>query len=143
MSKQDIREMSLSIGGMSCAACALQVEAAIHKLPGVTRVVVDLADSQARITYDPNRVDLLEFLQAVTDAGYPIPTREVLLDVGGMSCLSCVAHVEGALTDLAGVTEATVHLKNNTARVQYLPSIVTVSQMKQAIQHVGFAANER
>jgi copper chaperone CopZ len=42
-----------------------------------------------------------------------------------------------------GVMGATVQLGAKTARVQYLPEIITLSEMKQAVQHVGYEARER
>ncbi len=41
--------VDLQIGGMGCAACALQIEAALRLLPGLTRVRVDPATSRARV----------------------------------------------------------------------------------------------
>jgi copper chaperone CopZ len=60
--------------------------------------------------------------------------KPISLPVQGMSCASCVAHVEGALSELDGVTSATVNLGLGTARVTYIPGVVTVSTMKQAAQ---------
>ena len=68
---------------------------------------------------------------------------EITLDVRGMTCASCVAHVEGALTDLEGVSAAAVNLGLGTARVSYLPGLVTASQMKRAVHEAGYEALER
>lgn len=58
--------------------------------------------------------------------------------VTGMSCASCVAHVQSTLNKQAGVTKATVNLANATAYVEYLPSIVTDDKLKQAVQDAGY-----
>jgi Cu+-exporting ATPase len=71
------------------------------------------------------------------------PTSDLTLDVRGMTCASCVAHVEKALTELTGVQSAVVNLGLSTARVTYIPGIVTVSAMKRAVQEVGYEASER
>ena len=60
-----------------------------------------------------------------------------------MTCASCVAHVEGALKELDGVTGAVVNLGLGTARVTYIPGVVTVSPMKRAVRDVGYEAVER
>jgi len=44
-----VSTVDLQIGGMGCAACALQIEAALRLLPGLTRVRVDPATSRARV----------------------------------------------------------------------------------------------
>jgi len=69
--------------------------------------------------------------------------NSVTLAVQGMTCASCVAHVEGALTDLEGVTAAVVNLGLGTARVTYVAGLVTVSQMKRSVREAGYEAQER
>jgi Cu+-exporting ATPase len=67
----------------------------------------------------------------------------ITLAVQGMTCASCLAHVEGALTELEGVTAAVVNLGLGTARVTYVPGQVAVSQMKRAVREAGYEAQER
>jgi Cu+-exporting ATPase len=64
---QDIR---LTIGGMSCAACAAAVERAVGKLPGVSSALVNFATEKASVKYDPSKVRMSEIKQAITKAGY-------------------------------------------------------------------------
>ena len=47
--------------------------------------------------------------------------HEVVLDVGGMTCASCVRHVEKALAKVPGVQEASVSLATESARVEVAP----------------------
>jgi len=44
-----VATVDLQIGGMGCAACALQIEEALRLLPGLARVRVDPATSRARV----------------------------------------------------------------------------------------------
>jgi Cu+-exporting ATPase len=82
-------------------------------------------------------------VQTVSDVGYDVPTEEVALTVTGMTCASCVAHVEKALTGLDGVQSAVVNLATNTARVAYYPGAVSVAEMKRAVHDVGYEATEQ
>jgi len=66
-------ELILSIQGMNCSGCAGNVERAIRKLAGVTRVTVDLPNNRAAIEYDPSQVGKPDFESAVTRAGYSVP----------------------------------------------------------------------
>jgi len=135
--------ISLPVQGMTCASCVSHVEGALSELPGVSQVVVNLATGKATIERDSSRVTIEDMRQAVADVGYSVPTAEITLDVRGMTCASCVAHVEGALTDLEGVTAAVVNLGLGTARVTYVPGPVAVSQMKRAVREAGYEALER
>ncbi|MFM0291312.1 heavy metal translocating P-type ATPase [Paraburkholderia megapolitana] len=58
-----------AIGGMTCASCAMRVEKALAKVPGVARVSVNLATEKAAVDlHDAVPVDQL--VAAVTKAGY-------------------------------------------------------------------------
>ncbi|MBB4034554.1 Cu2+-exporting ATPase [Dysgonomonas hofstadii] len=58
--------------------------------------------------------------------------------VTGMSCASCVAHVQSTLSKQPGVKNATVNLANATAYVEYLPSVATPEKLKEAVQNAGY-----
>jgi len=135
--------LALPISGMMCASCVSHVEGALKELPGTSNVVVNLATAKASLEYDPQLVKLPDMQKAVADVGYAVPTSELTLDVRGMTCASCVDHVEGALKELTGVQEAVVNLGLNTARVIYIPGVVTPATMKRAVRDVGYEAIER
>lgn len=136
-------ELTLPVSGMTCASCVSHVEGALKELPGVSHVVVNLATNKASLIYNPKVISLDEMRRAIENVGYSVPLSELTLDVSGMTCASCVAHVEGALNELPGVVGAVVNLGLGTARVQYIPGLVTTSQMKRAIRDVGYEAVER
>jgi Cu+-exporting ATPase len=64
----DTREIELSIGGMTCAACAARVEKKLNKLDGVT-ASVNYATATARVTA-PVPLPLTTLTEAVEQAGY-------------------------------------------------------------------------
>jgi Cu+-exporting ATPase len=128
---------------MTCASCVSHVEGALKEIPGVSQVVVNLGTNKASLVYDSQRVKFADMRRAVEDVGYNIPTAELTLDVRGMTCASCVAHVEGALKELTGIQDAVVNLGLGTARVSYIPGVVTSSTMKHAVRDVGYEAIDR
>ncbi len=138
---QQTQQLLLPVHGMTCPSCVSQVENALRKLPGVSSVKVDLETSRALLTYDPAVIGLLDMQKAVLDAGYTVPADQITLQIAGMHCVSCLAHVEGALQDLPGVLEASVSLSQAKAQVQYIHSIVTPSQMEAAVRDAGYAAH--
>lgn len=64
--------------------------------------------------------------------------RETLLDVSGMSCNSCVRHVNEALRELKGVREVQVRLQEGKVLVKHDPQGVPVSAMIAALQDAGY-----
>ena len=140
---ETLSELALPISGMSCASCVSHVESALKELPGVSNVTVNLATNKANLSYDPHRVKLDDMRHAVEDVGYAIPTTELTFDVRGMTCASCVSHVESALKELDGVTVSVVNLGLGTAKVTYIPGLVSVTAMKRAVREGGYEAQER
>ncbi|MGY1635965.1 heavy metal translocating P-type ATPase [Geodermatophilus sp. SYSU D00742] len=69
------------------------------------------------------------------------PTPETCaLDIGGMTCASCVGRVEKALRRLDGVLDARVNLATGTAAVDFDPAAVTPARMTEAVAAAGYTA---
>jgi Cu+-exporting ATPase len=91
--------LQLPITGMTCASCVARVEKAIAKVPGVQRASVNGATDSASLTLAGANAGATAqaVAAAVAQAGYGIPTETVRLQIGGMTCASCVGRVEKAL----------------------------------------------
>jgi P-type Cu+ transporter len=64
---------------------------------------------------------------------------EVLLDIEGMTCASCVARVQKKLNALEGV-DASVNLATEKASVRYDGARVSVEELLQAVESAGYGA---
>jgi copper chaperone CopZ/parvulin-like peptidyl-prolyl isomerase len=78
--------------------------------------------------------------QVKEDAG--LPTKVVLLKVEGMTCDACAISVETALKSVEGVKEAKASYKKGEAEVEYIEEKVTVDQMIEAINKIGYKASK-
>ncbi len=137
------KQITIPIVGMTCASCVAHIEGGLNNLSGIEKATVTLGSGKASVQYDPARVSPQKMFDAILDVGYQVGTAQTTLRVTGMTCASCVAHVENGLKELDGVTKATVSLATNTAKVEYVPTLVTVSQMKHAIRDVGYDVSEQ
>jgi Cu+-exporting ATPase len=61
---------TLKLNGMSCAACASNIEAAIRALEGVEACSVNFAIEQATVSYSPSQTNLTAIQEAVLASGY-------------------------------------------------------------------------
>ena len=68
----------------------------------------------------------------------PSGTRRLDFGVHGMSCASCVAAVENALTAVPGVRTAAVNLAAERGSVQYDPAAATPAALVRAVADAGF-----
>ena len=62
-------DVTLEIGGMTCASCVRTVEAALEGVPGVADASVNLATERARVRLEPG-IPLPDLIRAVEAAGY-------------------------------------------------------------------------
>lgn len=90
---------------------------------------------------DPTQASAIlpQAVAAIEKAGYAVPAQSVDLQVGGMTCASCVGRVERALKKVPGVQNAVVNLATERASVQ-LQGSVDVSSLIAAIEKAGYEA---
>ena len=131
--------IQLSITGMSCASCVGRVENALNDVPGVSGASVNLANETARFQSDfPAATGAA--IEALSAAGYPARTARVTLNVGAMSCASCVGQVEQALKAAPGILDVAVNLAAETAAVSYLPDVITPKEIAESSTAAGYPA---
>ncbi|MFM9915364.1 MAG: heavy metal translocating P-type ATPase [Rhizobacter sp.] len=132
--------LRLQITGMTCASCALRVEKALMKVPGVAQASVNLATEQATVDTDTS-VSTQAIAAAVQQAGYGVAMNSMTLQVQGMTCASCVGRVEKALLKVPGVTSASVNLATERATIEAL-STVPMAALIAAVEKAGYSARD-
>ncbi len=62
--------ISISVTGMTCAACQARVQRALTKTPGVGAASVNLMTNTARVSYDATVTSPEQLVDAIRDTGY-------------------------------------------------------------------------
>ena len=137
-----IKETSLSISGMTCASCVAHVEKALNELPGVEKATVNLATERATVQFANREIGTDVLIEAVRNSGYDVPSETLTLPIGGMTCASCVAHVEKGLEGVPGVTKVAVNLATERATVTFAPSVAALTDFKKAVADTGYKVLE-
>src|SRR5690242_1703073 len=68
---------------------------------------------------------------------------ECTLEIGGMTCASCVGRVQKALSRTDGVVTAAVNLATETATVTFDPAVVDMDRLTAAVDKAGYTAAPR
>ena len=126
---------------MSCASCVARVERALQEAPGVKEANVNFAAERAQVVLDPEAGSPEALVEAVREAGYEVPTETLTLRIQGMSCASCVARVERALSDVPGTLKAEVNFAAETAQIEYIPGVASPQDYLKAVQDAGYEAH--
>jgi Cu+-exporting ATPase len=139
-------QFELIIGGMTCASCAARVENHLNEMDGV-EATVNYATEKAKVTHT-GAVSTADVIAAIEEIGYtakavvkaaaPARVGELEIVIGGMTCASCAARIEGHLNEIDGVT-ASVNYATEKAKVTHTPA-VSADTVLAAIEEMGYTA---
>ena len=63
---------------------------------------------------------------------------KTLLRSQDLSCPSCVAKIEKALRNVAGVTDAKVHFNTGRIEIEHDPATAPAAKLVQTVRQVGY-----
>jgi P-type Cu+ transporter len=136
------KQLTIPITGMTCANCVATVERSLKKQEGVQTAVVNLSSERATVTFDPALADLTDMVLRVEHAGYGIATGEADLVIKRLADDNDARRLEKALLKLDGVLEAQVSIATERARIKYVPTVVSQTEIRAAVSRSGFEAVE-
>jgi len=131
--------LDVPIEGMTCASCVSHVEKALTAMPGVKSVSVNLASEKASLSLADGAA-VTSLPGVVERAGYAIPTAETEYAISGMTCASCVSHVEKAIKAFPGVADVSVNLATERALIRAYAGLVPAGAVEAAVEKAGYEA---
>ncbi|CAM3593540.1 heavy metal translocating P-type ATPase [Paenibacillus glucanolyticus] len=134
------KKTSLQLTGMTCAACANRIEKGLSKMEGVQEANVNFALEKASVTFDPKVVTVQQMEEKIEKLGYGTAKETVDLQLIGMYCAACAAKIEKVVSRMPGVSEANVNFAMETARVEYNPAEVSLGDIQQRVEKLGYQA---
>ena len=137
-----IKQATLGVTGMTCAACSNRIEKTLNKMDGV-EAQVNLTTEKASVQYDPEKTSLEEITKKIEQIGYGVLMEKAVLDVFGMTCAACSNRIEKMLNKQAGVARATVNLTTESAAIEYYSGLVDVQTLIEKIQRLGYDAKPK
>jgi Cu+-exporting ATPase len=138
---QNLKETSLQITGMTCAACAVRIEKGLKKIEGVSEASVNLALEKSTIKFDPSKTNIEAIQAKVRDLGYDVVTEKAEFNITGMTCAACSARIEKGLNKLDGVIKANVNLALEKATVEYNPGVIGKADIIKKVEALGYGAS--
>jgi Cu2+-exporting ATPase len=117
--------------------CALIVDNGLGKIKNIDSHKVELNNNRAVITASKPEA-ISEAVNAIRDLGYGVTTVKKTFPVLEMSCASCAIGVETAIQIQPGIVSASVNFATATVTIEYLPNMITVAEIKNAVQMAGY-----
>ena len=130
-----------AVQGLSCASCAHAVEVALQAVTGVKSAQVNLATEKVSLETEGS-VSPLDLQAAVQAAGYDLVLPQVTQNFAltGMTCASCAANIESAVSSLPGVSAASVNLATEVLSVTYQLGAINEEIICQTVAEAGYQA---
>ncbi|CAM5779953.1 MULTISPECIES: heavy metal translocating P-type ATPase [Brevibacillus] len=135
-----VKEATVAISGMTCAACAIRIEKGLQKLEGVESASVNLALEKSTVVYDAEKMSFQDIQKKIEDLGYGVITDKVELNISGMTCAACATRIEKGLQKVPGVIQAHVNLALETGSVEYDASQASVADLIRQVEKLGYQA---
>jgi P-type Cu+ transporter len=125
------------IDNMHCSSCIQKIEDALKPLEGVEGVEVDLLGSNVFVTGGIND----EIITKLKSIGHTVQPKSsgksehIALLIESMSCASCIAKIEKALSGIQGLQSVDVNLLDKTVRVE---GSAQLSEILFALKEIGY-----
>ena len=143
MATTDLKEITLPVAGMTCAACVKRVEKTLKGLPGVQEATVNLSAGKAGVVYDPEACTLPQMQEAIEEIGYEVPAARIDLLVLGMTPGHCDIVIGDALRAMPGVQSVTVNPATDTVRVEFLEPAISAARIKGTVRALGYGVHDK
>ncbi len=135
----DEAKVDIQVTGMTCAVCSQAITSVLEDLKGVSSANVNLGTGKANVVYDPEIVDLKKMEGAVEKLGYGTSHDSITIRVDGMTCATCSSTIESVLLGLEGIVDVGINLSSGNVRISYNSSIVSVTDIKNAVEGSGYS----
>ncbi|MDO8438564.1 MAG: mercury resistance system periplasmic binding protein MerP [Nitrosomonadaceae bacterium] len=70
------KTVTLSVPGMTCAACPITVKKVLNKVEGVSKTDVSFKQREAVVTFDDTKTTAAALIEATKNAGYPSSLKQ-------------------------------------------------------------------
>ncbi|RDD46822.1 Copper-transporting ATPase 2 [Trichoplax sp. H2] len=136
----------VSVIGMTCNSCVKSIEGTLSDMNAIKFIGVSLEKKQATVRYDSKEMTERDIVENIEDMGFDATILQTetnnvtytVMEIEGMSCNSCVQHIESTVLDLPGIYYIRVSLQQRKADIFYAHGHVTVEQISEVITDAGF-----
>ncbi|MBI1811537.1 MAG: heavy metal translocating P-type ATPase, partial [Nitrospirae bacterium] len=138
------REKIFTIKGMDCADCAMKIEKAVSKIPGVKLAHISFATEKLKVVSE-TQLDEMQILDVIKRMGYSAqaeePYRAITLNIEGMDCADEQEVIEKKMRALNGSKDFDIYLMTQQLKVSYDPALISVQDIIKSIAETGMKAS--
>ncbi|MCK4480999.1 MAG: copper-translocating P-type ATPase, partial [Candidatus Lokiarchaeota archaeon] len=123
---------------MTCANCALKIETKLNNLEGVNTAVVNFANEEATVDYDPRTVDFTAFKEAIRDLGYKASLAKIDLKVVDTLSESEFENFIKKIKTIQGIHDIRGNYKASKMFIEFNELIIDENGVYSKIKQLGY-----
>ena len=154
----------LGLEGMTCSGCSSTIQTALQNLNGIREVRISLENRSAVVEWEEPPLNLSQIADTIESVGFHVKVvnervqeevpvvkekpvqqaaredslQKATLAISGMTCSMCSQAISRAVDNLEGVDSVVVALSTDSAVVKFHSEQVTVNQIQEAIEDIGY-----
>ena len=169
ISRPDPLTGTIHIEGMICDSCVKNIENNISQLPGVISIAVSLPDKLGTVKFNSAITSVSAIAKEISEMGFQAEggqvldglhpnakdavgdeaersqcssaVNDVVINISGMTCDSCVKSVNSCISNLPGVRAVNVSLADGLAYVSLCGRTTSAADVASAVNDIGFDAS--
>ncbi len=124
-----MKEMTISLKGLTCANCAGKIEKAVGEMPETKEAEINLLKQEMRLV-PAAEADRTKLLEKVTETVHKYesdvevslvekkkPQGEMTISLKGLTCANCAGKIEKAVGEMPETKEAEINLLKQEMRL--------------------------
>jgi len=133
------------IEGMTCAACAKNIERVSKKVSGIESAEVNYATESLTLTFDENATNIEEVFEKIEKAGYKAVSNNIkkVYKIEGMTCAACAKNIERVSKKVSGIEGAEVNYATEFLTLTFDEKATNLAEVLGQIEKAGYKASEK
>ncbi len=134
-SKENI---NIKLGGMTCANCALKIENKLSNLDGVKNAVVNFANEEAVVEYDPKTTNFINFKEAIRDLGYKASLAKIDIKVVDKLTENEFESYISSIKGINGIHDVRENFKASKMFIEFNELVLDENEVYSKVKKLGY-----
>ncbi|MDR1877388.1 MAG: heavy metal translocating P-type ATPase [Flavobacteriaceae bacterium] len=118
--------------------CASIIDKELNTIDEIVEHIVELNNKRVKITTAHPAEAISKTVKEIRSLGYEVPSVKKAFPIINLSCASCANSSQNILSQQPGVISAAVNYANESAHIEYIPSLINPVKLKESLQEIGY-----
>ncbi len=135
---ESTEKVKIKLSGMTCANCAYKIETKLKSLEGVNSSVVNFANEEATVEYNPKMTNYDDFNKAIYDLGYKGSLAKIDVKVMDSLTESEFNELLNRVKNIDGIYDVRGNIKANKLFIEFNELLLDENKIFTSIKKLGY-----